>query len=157
MTGRAKSTRTIHVGFTVSDLDRSIAMFTDLFGYEIESRGITSYKGVALLTGVEGANLDVVHLRHPDLVTVELMQYLVGAGAQGPAKRPCDVSFAHLTYQVEDIEAAVAAAAAHGLQPVGRIVHSSRDPANLRRVVYLRDPDGIHLELIQHTGAGGEA
>jgi len=153
MAGAVSPLKTIHVGFTERDLDRSVAMFVDLFGYTVESRGPRHPKGVQLLTGVADADLEVAHLAHPDLLTVELIQYVAGAAPLGPPLQPNEAGYTHLNYQVEDIDNAVEAAARHGAALIGRIVSSSRDPANNRRVAYLRAPDGIHLEFVQSVGA----
>lgn len=152
--GKAGARQTIHVGFTVRDLDRSVALFVDLFGYEVQSRGGRDARGAQALTGVAGADLEVAHLVHPALVTVELIRYRAGGGADHPGLRPNDTGFVHLTYEMDDIDAAIAAAAGHGVVQIGRTVGSTRDPANLRRVAYLRAPEGINLEFIQMTGNG---
>ena len=141
--------RTNHVGFTVRDLDRTIAMFADLFGYRVTSRGGRHPKGVQLLTGVADADIVVAHLEHPDLIGIELILYLQPEHRDRVTARACDTGYAHLTFDVRDIEALVAEGAAHGLVPVGRIVNSARVTDEGSRVVYLRDPDGINIELIQ--------
>lgn len=141
--------RTAHVGFTVHDLDGAIAMFTDLFGYEVISLAGRHPKGVARLTGVEGADIMVAHLSCDGLLPIELIQYRAARGGDRTPKRPCDDGFAHLTFDVPDLDIAIEAAAAHGLLPIGELVGSSRDGRTPPRVVYLRDGNGIHIELVQ--------
>ncbi|MDB5702887.1 MAG: Glyoxalase/bleomycin resistance/dioxygenase family protein [Sphingomonas bacterium] len=138
--------RTNHVGFTVDDLDRPIAMFAELFGYTLTSRGGRNARGVARLTGVADADILVAHLHHPDLIGIELIAYHRPEDRGRIGGRPCDTGYTHLTFDVRDIEALVAEAAAHGLVPVGEIVGRRGAGA---RVVYLRDPDGINIELIE--------
>jgi len=141
--------RTLHIGFTVKNLDGAVMMFKELLGYEVVSRGTRNPKGVARLTGVAGADIIVVHLEHAGLVPVELIQYVAPEG-QNSQLRPCDAGFTHLTYQVADIDAAVAAAAPFGLRPLGEIVGNTRigQPSS-PRVVYLRDSNGVHIEFVQ--------
>jgi catechol 2,3-dioxygenase-like lactoylglutathione lyase family enzyme len=142
--------RTNHVGFTVKDLDRAITMFSDLFGYEVKSRGRRDLRGVALLTGVAGADIEVVHLFHPNLLEVELITYHKPDGAGRTEGRPCDIGYVHLTFDVRNMETMVTAAAVHGLVPIGRVVTDGKG----KSVVYLRDPDGINIELICMHGSG---
>ena len=55
----------------------------------------------------------------------------------------------HIAYDVDDIDAAVAAAAAHDVRPIGAITVIDKGPNAGGRVAYLRDPDGITIEFIQ--------
>lgn len=141
--------RTNHVGFTVGDMDASLHRFQKLFGYQLTERGTRPNRGVELLTGVEGAEIDVAHLHHPDLIGIELIAYRAPADAGRMAGRPCDIGHTHLTFDVRDLDALVATALALGLEKVGRVVRSSKIPGEGAQVVYLRDPDGITIELIQ--------
>jgi catechol 2,3-dioxygenase-like lactoylglutathione lyase family enzyme len=138
--------RTNHVGFTVSDIDRTTAMFADLFGYERVSLGGRNPQGVARLTGVADADILVAHLHHPDLIGLELIEYRKPDAKGTIDGRPCDSGYTHLTFDVRDLDGMVAAAAIHGLVPVGEAVGN---PLKGARVVYLRDRDGINIELIQ--------
>ena len=140
--------RTNHIGFTVRNVDRAAAMFADVFGYEVASRGGRHPRGVALLTGLDEADILVVHLHHAELIAIELISYSKPADAGRMTGRPCDVGYTHLTFDVRDIDAMIDAGARHGLMPVGRIVETAPNGAG-RRVVYLRDDNGVTLELIQ--------
>ncbi|WP_047148228.1 VOC family protein [Aquamicrobium sp. LC103] len=140
---------TNHVGFTVSDLQRSVSMFRDLFGYDLVSLAPREPGNVALLTGIEGADIMVAHLRKPGLVGVELISYLGPNDRSRLDARPCDTGFAHLTYDVSDIGAMVEKAASFELNPLGGMIVSTAGPNVGARAVYLRDPDGISIELIQ--------
>lgn len=140
---------TNHVGFTVSDLDRSVAMFRELFGYELVSLAGREPKNVVLLTSIAGADIMVAHLRKPGLVGVELIAYLAPADRTQVVARPCDTGYAHLTYDVSDVETMVEKAAAFGLKPIGGMIVSTAGPNIGARAIYLRDPDGVSIELIQ--------
>ena len=111
--------RTNHIGFTVDDLDRGIAMFSDLFGYEVVSRGGRNPRGVGMLTGVPDPDFEVVHLRREGLLGVELIAYRSPDDRARASVRPCDVGFAHLTFDVTDIDALVERAAAHQASSTG--------------------------------------
>jgi glyoxylase I family protein len=140
---------TNHIGFTVSDLERSVAMFQTLFGYDLVSLAGRKPENVVLLTGIEGADIMVAHLRRQGLVGVELIAYLGPANKGQISARACDTGYAHLTYDVSDIEAMVARAAEFDLKPIGGMIVSTAGPNVGARAVYLRDGDGISIELIQ--------
>jgi catechol 2,3-dioxygenase-like lactoylglutathione lyase family enzyme len=141
--------RSNHIGFTVRTLDPAIAMFVNLFGYVLESIGGRNPRGVARLTGVEGADIMVAHLHRAGFVSIELITYLAPADRGDAAGRPCDSGYTHLTFDVADVAAFVTRAASYGLVPVGEIVGGRTEPLTSLRVVYLRDPNGINIELIQ--------
>ena len=63
--------------------------------------------------------------------------------------RPCDVGFAHIAFDVDDMDAAIAAAAAHGVHPINRTAVIDAGPNRGGKAVYMRDPDGITIEFIQ--------
>jgi len=144
---------THHTSFTVSDLERSIALFRDGLGLEVTSKGPRDPALAARVTGVPGAELLVAYLRGPGH-SIELIQYLGPAEGRGRVEaRPCDVGFAHLAYDVDDLDAALAALAAHGACPAGEVVVIDQGPNAGARLVYVRDPDGITIELIERPRA----
>jgi len=50
--------------------------------------------------------------------TIEIMECYAPADRRVLCGRPCDVGFAHLSYQVSDAEAFIAKAAKFGMRPV---------------------------------------
>lgn len=140
---------TNHVGFTVSELDRPIAMFRELFGYDLASLAPREPRNIERLTSIEGADIMVAHLRKEGLVGIELIRYLGPADAKKVDARPCDTGFAHVTYDVSDIDRMVEKAAAFDLKPIGEMIRSTAGPNIGARAIYLRDTDGIGVELIQ--------
>ena len=55
----------------------------------------------------------------------------------------------HAIYDVDDVVAAVDAASSHGFLPLGPPTEVDQGPNRGARVVYLRDADGLAVELIQ--------
>jgi hypothetical protein len=53
----------------------------------------------------------------------------------------------HLTFDVADIHAMVETALGLGFEQVGRIVQSAKVASEGQRVVYLRNADGLTIEL----------
>ena len=151
---REQVLRVAHVGFTVDELDHSVAMFRDLFGYELASRGPRNPRGVAMLTGLESADIMVAHLHREGLTGVELIAYSQPEQRGRVDARPCDTGLAHLSFEITDMDELVTRSAVHGLLPIGRIVGRRAPPADPgmgQRVAYLRDPNGIVIEFIERS------
>lgn len=68
--------------------------------------------------------------------------------------RPCDVGFAHIAYDVSDLDAVLEAAAEHGVRPINPPASVDQGPNAGLRVVYTCDPDGITIEFIEKPGDG---
>jgi catechol 2,3-dioxygenase-like lactoylglutathione lyase family enzyme len=103
---------------------------------------------VSRITGVEGADMMIAFLKAPGH-TLELIEYRAPADKGRVSARPCDTGFAHVAFNVDDAEAAVAAAEPYGLKPISQPVTIDQGPNKGRKVVYLRDWDGVTIELIQ--------
>lgn len=139
---------TNHTSFTVSDLDRTLAYFRDGLGFEVTSRAPRDPALIEAITGIAGASLEIAYVRGPGH-SLELIQY-TGPDDRGKVRaRPCDTGFAHLAYDVDDIEAAVAASADYEVRPIGAIAVIDQGPNAGGKVCYLRDPDGVTIEFIQ--------
>lgn len=144
--------RTNHMSFTVSDLDRSIAFFRDALGFQVTTRASRNPALSQSITGVEGANLDVAYARGPDH-SLELIQYRAPDERAHIVSRPCDTGFAHIAFDVDDIDAAVSEAAEFDVHPIGRITVIDRGPNTGNRVCYLQDWDGVTIEFIEKAEA----
>lgn len=143
---------TNHTSFTVSSLDRTIGFFRDGLGFQLLNRAPRDPKIVSKITGVEGADMEIAFLRGPGC-TVELIEYKAPASRGRVEARPCDAGFAHMAFDVDDIDAAIAEAKKHRVEPVAPPVPINDGPNKGRRVVYLRDPDGVTIEFIEIPGA----
>ena len=137
-----------HTSFTVSNLDRSIEFFSDCFGFKLESKAPRDPQLIAHITGVEGADVVIAFLRGPGHV-LELIEYKAPAARGKVQSRPCDTGFAHIALDVDNVEEAVKTAARHQVKPVASPCEITAGPNKGRRVVYLRDWDGITVELIE--------
>ncbi len=139
---------TNHTSFTVSDLDRAIALFRDGLGFEVTSKAPRDPKLVSAITGVPGADVMIAYIRGPGH-SLELIEY-VGPAQRGELRgRPCDTGFAHVAFNVLNVDAALAAVKPYGVEPIAPPVAIDQGPNRGRRVVYTRDPDGICIEFIE--------
>ncbi|TPM32775.1 VOC family protein [Mesorhizobium sp. B2-3-4] len=140
---------TNHTSFTVSDLDRSVAFFRDCLGFTLTSRAGRDRRIIEIVVGVTGADIEVAYLTGAGHV-VELIQYFSPDDRKRVQSRPCDTGFAHLAFDVVNIDALILAAGEHGFQPLASPVKiGSGGPNGGRRVCYMRDHDGVTIELIE--------
>ena len=145
-----KILRTNHTSFTVSDIDRTIAFFRDALGCTVVSPKMPrDQKAIQQITGVSGADVIVAYLMAPGGHRLELIEYLAPEDRGSVRSRPCDTGSAHVAFDVDDIEAAIAAAKNHDVQRIGPTVIIDKGPNAGGKVVYLRDPDGITIEFLQ--------
>ena len=137
-----------HTGVIVTDLDRAIGFFRDLLGFELLSRAPRDPALIGRMTGLPAPQVEIAHLQGPGH-RVELIRYATD-GVRG-REQPCvyDDGAAHIALDVDDVEAAVKAAAAHGLEPVGEIIAIDAGPNRGRQVVYLQSAYGLLIEFIQ--------
>lgn len=139
---------TNHTSFTVSNLERTVAFFRDALGFEVTSKAPRDPKAIEHITGVEGSEITVAYVRGPGH-SLELIEYSAPPDRGKVRPRPCDVGFAHVAYDVDDIDAAIGAAAEHGVAAIAPPMTVDKGPNAGARVAYLRDPDGITIEFIQ--------
>lgn len=137
-----------HTGITVADLDRSLAFWCDALGFEVLSRSTASGPAVGAVPGVPGAKIEIAMVRGGGH-TVELLQYIEPGDRQTVRPRSCDVGSWHLALFVEDMDAALAALADHGFQPLNPPVVMETGAQAGRKSVYARDSDGTTIELTQ--------
>ena len=143
----------VHIGITVSDMERSISFYRDVLGLE--------YKGELMMEGPEaemlfccaGCKVRVAYLNgSPGLLAppVELIQFLqLRSKAGHPDLRTTSVS--EICFRCEDIDRLY-----HHLSE--RQAECLSEPQSFdftkygfgkSRAIYFKDPDGIILEAIQ--------
>jgi catechol 2,3-dioxygenase-like lactoylglutathione lyase family enzyme len=148
------------VGLTVSDLDRSVAFYTGVLGFEKVGERELSGPQHERLVGVFGAWVRVARLRLGE-ESIELTEYLAPRGRPAPAdSRSNDRWFQHVAIVVSDLDRAVARLREH------RVELASSGPQRLPdwnpkaggiRAFYFRDPDRHPLEVIWFPpGKGAE-
>lgn len=144
--------RTIHhTGFTVADLDRSLRFYRDLLGLETVAEQEKQGGYLAAIVGHPDAHVRMAHLRVPgDAHVVELFEYLAPEGGRAGALDPADVGTSHLCFVVDDLQALYdrlrgAEVDSFVSPPVDVDTGINRGGCAL----YLRDPDGIPVELFQ--------
>jgi predicted enzyme related to lactoylglutathione lyase len=100
-------------------------------------------------TGVPGARFSGLHLRLPghgeNGPTLEIYQYAKNKSKPAPAANR--EGFAHIAFEVDDIEPATAAVLKNGGSKVGEVSSSPVEGVGILTFVYLADPEGNIIEL----------
>jgi catechol 2,3-dioxygenase-like lactoylglutathione lyase family enzyme len=139
-----------HTGITVSNLERSLAFWRDILDFELSHTAHQSGEMAKQITGVEGAELKLAVLKTPGGHKVELLEYLAPADRKKHIDlRPCDVGSLHVALLVDDLNAVLEKIAASGWKAAGKPQILKTGPNAGKRVVYVRDPDGTTIELMQ--------
>ena len=138
-----------HTGITVSNLERSLAFWRDVLGFEFSHTAHQKGELAQEITGVEGAEIKLAVLRAPGGHKIELLEYLAPADRKRADIRPCDVGSVHVALLVHDLDAVLERIAASDWKAAGKSQRLQSGPNAGKRVVYVRDPDGTTIELMQ--------
>jgi len=142
-----------HVGVTVVDMDRAVAFWTGLLGVPSRDRRVLEGPQLATMVGYPGISIESCWIDLPGGVALELLRYLDREDA------PYDPGTAHpgnvhICLHVDDMDAAHAHAVACGATAVSeRPIDVAAGRRAGTRLAYLRNPDGVTIELVQEPGS----
>ena len=137
-----------HTGITVSNLEKSLAFWRDVLGFEISHTAHQTGEMAKEITGVAGAEIKLVVLRAPGGHKIELLEYLGPTDRKRPVLRPCDIGSVHVALTIDNLDAVLQRIAASGWKTAGKPQTLTRGPNAGKRVVYVRDPDGTTIEFM---------
>ena len=142
--------RVSHIGICVSDAERSLRFYRDVFGFrpvgEIAVRG---EPGDTLLR-LKDVDLRAIYLEREG-VRIELLVYASPGHTGGGAPRAMNaLGLTHLSLRVDDVDAFLLR-----LEPAGGSVLADTRidiPEVQTRAIFVTDPDGTLIELVQQPG-----
>jgi catechol 2,3-dioxygenase-like lactoylglutathione lyase family enzyme len=137
-----------HTGITVSNLEKSLAFWRDVLGFEISHTAHQTGEMAKEITGVAGAEIKLVVLRAPGGHKIELLEYLGPTDRKRSVLRPCDIGSVHVALTIDNLDAVLQRIAASGWKTAGKPQTLTRGPNAGKRVVYVRDPDGTTIEFM---------
>jgi catechol 2,3-dioxygenase-like lactoylglutathione lyase family enzyme len=137
-----------HTGITVTNIDRSLAFWRDVLGFELSHRVHHTGELASEVTGVPGAEISLAVLKAPGH-RIELLEYHAPADRKRAEIRPCDVGSIHVALTVDNLDAILSTIAASGWTAAGKPQILKTGPNAGKRIVYVRDPDGTTIELMQ--------
>ncbi len=140
--------RVNHTGFTVPNLERASAFLRDVLGFSISPTTRQSGPAVERMIGVPGAEIDIAFATCDDH-TIELICYVTPRSTREHDLRHCDTGFAHVAFEVDDVERVAAAVRAAGYRLFSEPQVVPAGPRKGGRNVYAQGPDGIVIELQQ--------
>lgn len=138
-----------HVGIVVEDIEAAKAFFLEL-GLELDGGAEVEGAWVDRVVGLEGVRSEVAMLATPDGNSrIELAKFHAPPGPSGDPHAPSNApGIRHVTFAVDDVDAAVAAVKAHG----GELVGDVENYKDIYRLCYVRGPEGIIVELAERLG-----
>lgn len=140
------------VGFTVSDMDRSLGFYRDVLTFTPVSDVEVDGAEYDRLYGILGVRARIVRMRLGEQ-QLELTQFLAPPDAR-PIPVPShsnDLWFQHMAIVVRDMDEAWSRLRARGVRsmsPRPQTIPSSNPVAGGIRALKFRDPDGHNLELL---------
>ena len=136
-----------HFALTVSEMERSLAFYTGLFGLEVASDREVERDYVEQITAVPGAHVRLVHLAGYGQ-RLELLEYKTPRG-EAHARALPDAGSAHVCFVTDDLDAEVARLQAAGVTFRSLPVVTTNGPNKGGRGIYVEDPDGNAVEVVQ--------
>jgi catechol 2,3-dioxygenase-like lactoylglutathione lyase family enzyme len=141
-----------HTGITVANLERSLAFWRDVLGFELSHRPHQTGSLASEITGVPGAEISIAVLKgygHK----IELLEYLAPSDRQHFRPRPCDVGSMHVAFVVDHLDALLERISASGWEAAGTPQTLQAGPNAGKRVVYVRDADGMTIEFMEASSS----
>lgn len=139
--------RLTHLGLCVRDLSRAHAFYVEGLGFREETRLVNGGPETSALLGLASASLEAVFLER-DGMRLELLHYRSPGSESATGPRPMNLAgLTHLAFTVSDLDAVVARLAALGGSPLRESLMKS--PEYGLRVMFVLDPDGTRLELVE--------
>ncbi len=135
-------TQIFHTGFTVTDLEQSVAFYRDLLGMEVYERREPKGEGIETLLGIPNVHSKVAFLR-VNGVTFELTQYLSPPG-KNVDKTVNNIGTAHLALHSDDVAGDYQRLKQAGVKMKGPVYTAKSG----RRGFGFYDPDGYTVELL---------
>ena len=151
----ARITRAHHTGFTVKSLERSLAFYRDILGFELAFQWNPQAPYIGQLVGYPDVDLHGAILRLPGTdVCLELLEY------RNVEQVPVDmhngnIGNGHIAFNVDNLLELYAELVAKGVASVSPPVTPTIGPNKGGKAVYLIDPDGFRVELIESAQAFG--
>ena len=137
-----------HIGVTVADLDVVTAFFVAL-GLDVEGRTFVEGEFLDTVSGIPDSRTEVVMLKSPDGGRLELARFVRPDSVPGsPAAMANELGLRNVSFEVNDLQAAVDWAATEGYGLVGGI----GEYEGVWRMAYVRGPEGIIVSLAERIG-----
>ena len=134
-----------HTGIVVSNLERSIHFYKDLFGFQITRQMEESGDYIDNMLAMRGVKVTTVKMMAPDGPMVELLQLHSHQRIQ-KTRAINDIGIAHIAFEVEDLDAEY-----NRLKNEEVSFNSppQLSPDGYAKVAFCRAPEGTFIELVE--------
>ncbi|MBI3783555.1 MAG: VOC family protein [Deltaproteobacteria bacterium] len=142
--------RLTHIGICVSDWQRSLRFYRDLLGFEYLSELQIAGEPTNTLLQLNDVELRALYLER-DGTRIELLHYASPGHGGDSTPRPMNrLGLTHLSMRVDNLAQTLATLEQAGVQ----VLAASRIdiPAFAAAAVFITDPDGTLIELVQAPG-----
>ncbi len=139
-----------HTGLTVADLDRSLGFYRDVLGFEVVMSQEKQGGYFAAIVGYPDAHVLMAHVKlQGSDHRLELFQYLAPEPTRAEIE-PRTIGPTHVCLVVDDLPALYERLLAAGIDSFFSPPIEVDTGANAGGLaLYLRDPDGVIIELFQ--------
>ncbi len=147
-----------HVSLTVDDLDRSVGFYCGLLGLTLHERGRLEPELIEQMTGMPDAEVDYADVDLGSRI-LELLHYRTAALRRPIASRQERPGSVHIGLRVDDAAAVHGRLAAAGFAPLSapRTLPDDGSGWSGSIVFYVRDPDGVMLEIVERAETASRA
>ena len=139
--------RPSHLGMCVTDLERSLRFYCEGLGFEAAERydldGATA-PGLDKALEVDGPVEMTSQFVRLDGMAIELLHYHSPRPTGVASRTRGQVGLTHLSFYVDDLDAATERLVRCG----GTVVEGTRTAPGIE-LIFLADPDGVRVELMQ--------
>jgi catechol 2,3-dioxygenase-like lactoylglutathione lyase family enzyme len=139
-----------HIGIQVRDVELSARFYEETLGFQRVERWTLSHPYVQRVVGhYPDVTLEIALLAIPDSdLFLEVLEY---RGVDGAAIDPdtANPGTAHLCLFVDDLDELHRELTAKGVEFVSEVQTPTWGPNEGGRLVYMKDPDGIRVELVE--------
>lgn len=143
----------MHVGLTVSDIDKSIEFYRDILGLNFKGEIVMEGKETDLLFGRKGCRARVAYLNGSDEIfapPVELIQF-TDSPSKSSDSSLFKTSISELCFRVKDIDAFYKHLTDNKVSCLSepQFFDFTNEGFGKSKAIYFKDPDGIILELME--------
>lgn len=135
-----------HTGWITSDIDASVKFWTEVMGFEAQPIGERRQPWIATFMGVPGAQVRLVHL-YGHGGHIEFIQF--DEPDEPSIPRGSQPGAAHICMRVKNVDQLRADILAQGGSLQGEATAITEGLATGLRGLYMRDPQGILIELVE--------
>lgn len=141
----------VHVGVTVSDIDRSIAFYRDVLGLDFLGEMVMEGNETDVLFGRKNARARVAYLKGTDEVLSPAVELICFTGIDVERKKSdlFRTSISEICFATPDIDTVYHRLIDAGVECISapQSFDFSEYGFGKSKAIYFRDPDGIILEL----------